>query len=427
MAQSDLPELLVELASAARLANGPKSSGNFKTVVSIPNRNYVAAMITKENPDAAAVETFLNETIMALQMRIWHLDEKIKQVAGAYRGGQHILKTVGFDPATRRLVMKVAGNQTLLPLFPWAYDSWDQYFFGSDKRHKADLLIPLLASIAFQVLQALKFLHAKNIVHQDLKLENIMIDANGKVTVIDVGGAGNTNIGRRTGTSGYLTVRRQEEVIANKAQDARFTDDLYALGCTLIYCCMGSGSYKQHRQVPQHDNALLGMGRHLQCSELIVFVRKLMAVEKFFDGSDALPQKAPKFAPTVPKVQVWARTRPSSVGARSPQLTLGEHRYGYSTADEALRDPFLAKRLGTQKEIFEAYNKYFFPVRPVAAGVRVAPNPQPAIDRRPGRSNAIAKPESWERFVESYPGLVGKLDEATSLAARAALLKNQVP
>ena len=41
--------------------------------------------------------------------------------------------------------------------------------------------------LAVQIVDAVKDLHARNIVHRDLKLENILIDERGYVKIIDFG------------------------------------------------------------------------------------------------------------------------------------------------------------------------------------------------------------------------------------------------
>jgi len=54
-----------------------------------------------------------------------------------------------------------------------------------------------IAYVAHEVLMALKFLHAKNFVHRDLKSQNVMMDVTGKIKIIDFGLCADFSDGQR--------------------------------------------------------------------------------------------------------------------------------------------------------------------------------------------------------------------------------------
>jgi len=92
-----------------------------------------------------------------------------------------------------------------------------------------------------QILQATAYLHARNISHRDLSLENIMLDSYGNVKIIDFGNAweySDTNwLSERgpIGKSGYLS----PECFANEFYDGR-DNDMWCNGVILWQMLMGA-------------------------------------------------------------------------------------------------------------------------------------------------------------------------------------------
>ncbi len=93
--------------------------------------------------------------------------------------------------------------------------------------------------ICRQVLDALAFMHARGVIHRDLKPGNIMLTKEGRVKVTDFGIAkattekGQTRAGVRLGTLWYMS----PEQVKGKPVDAR--SDLYAMGVTLFQMVTG--------------------------------------------------------------------------------------------------------------------------------------------------------------------------------------------
>lgn len=102
----------------------------------------------------------------------------------------------------------------------------------------------LARRIFIQLLNAMNYLHMHNIYHRDLKLDNIMIDKTGKVTIIDFGFAiqasGNTKITSFCGTPFYMAPEIYQRMSYSGA-----AVDLWALTVILYKLTVGEFPFKK--------------------------------------------------------------------------------------------------------------------------------------------------------------------------------------
>jgi eukaryotic-like serine/threonine-protein kinase len=99
--------------------------------------------------------------------------------------------------------------------------------------------------IVVQVCKALEASHAEGVIHRDLKPQNIMVDEQGKVSVMDFGiarsmevGGGMTQTGALVGTPEYMS----PEQAKGQHLDAR--SDLFSLGIIFYELLTGHSAYK---------------------------------------------------------------------------------------------------------------------------------------------------------------------------------------
>ncbi|CAN4103407.1 unnamed protein product [Withania somnifera] len=84
-----------------------------------------------------------------------------------------------------------------------------------------------------QILQGLKYLHDRNVVHRDIKCANILVDANGSVKLADFGLAKATKLNDAKSFKG-TALWMAPEVVNRKNQGYGLAADIWSLGCTVL-------------------------------------------------------------------------------------------------------------------------------------------------------------------------------------------------
>ncbi|KAH9330386.1 hypothetical protein KI387_002494 [Taxus chinensis] len=121
--------------------------------------------------------------------------------------------------------------------------------FAKQKNHSSE---PILAKIAEQVLQGLKYLHHEKIVHRDIKPSNLLINRNSlQVKITDFGvrrivsrqDYNNTDYNSYVGTCAYMSPERLDpdgSYGGNGSDgDGLYAGDIWSLGVTMLECYMG--------------------------------------------------------------------------------------------------------------------------------------------------------------------------------------------
>ena len=152
--------------------------------------------------------------------------------------------TAGQDQATGKhyLVMEYVDGPSALELL----------------QHHGRLSVGDAVHIALDIARALEHAHSRNIVHRDIKPDNILITRSGVAKLADLG------LAKRTDEASHLTAARQgfgtpyympyEQAINAKYADGR--SDIYALGATLYHLVTGEVPFPgdNHLEVVEKKN-----------------------------------------------------------------------------------------------------------------------------------------------------------------------------
>lgn len=114
-----------------------------------------------------------------------------------------------------------------------------------------------LKSKIFELAIQLKFLHDKNIVHLDIKGDNISIDEKGRFILRDMGGGRLEEVKRSCGGTPLFSLNNDSMKILSESDDKipelQKKRDLYALG--LVFFQMATGQSEDHLEVFIRQNA----------------------------------------------------------------------------------------------------------------------------------------------------------------------------
>jgi serum/glucocorticoid-regulated kinase 2 len=141
-------------------------------------------------------------------------------------------------------------NHSFIININFAFQDKKRLYLGLDLKEGGDLRFHMLkrkfseSEIKFIlacVLQSLEYLHSRNVIHKDVKPENIILDYKGYAFLTDFGTSSifkSENSMETSGTPGYMA----PEVICR--QNHSFVSDFFALGVILYETIMGVRPYR---------------------------------------------------------------------------------------------------------------------------------------------------------------------------------------
>ncbi|MBO0827335.1 MAG: serine/threonine protein kinase [Streptosporangiales bacterium] len=168
---------------------------------------------------SVAVKVFRPGTDTAGRNRF---EAEARLVAGLAHAGLVPVYDVGLDGAAPFLVMQLVDGPTL-----------------AQQVATGPLSAGRTARIGMELARTLAYVHARGIVHRDVKPSNVLLDPTGRVLLTDFGvsrlvdAARMTATGQAIGTAAYLAPEQVRGATAGPAAD------VYALGLVLLECLTG--------------------------------------------------------------------------------------------------------------------------------------------------------------------------------------------
>ena len=177
------------------------------------------------------------------------------------------------------------------------------------------------AGIIEQICRALEVAHMEGVIHRDLKPQNVMIDAQGKASVMDfgiarsmeIGSGGMTQTGTLVGTPEYMSPEQAKGVKV----DAR--SDLFSLGIIFYELLTGNSPYKAETAMeslykrtsePARPPIELNSDIPQELNDIILHCLEIDKTKRFGSATEILEDLA-----------IWRGVRPGTVAGRAPGAT----------------------------------------------------------------------------------------------------------
>jgi len=165
-------------------------------------------------------------------------------------------------------------------------------------RYESPLPIPKILEFSLGILRGLHYSHDQEVLHRDLKSENIMITTGGLVKVCDFGLAADDHDGERLTKTGIVLGTPQymapELVQGGKAA---VTTDLYSIGCILFEMTTGSLPYPSDNPDGSSRKVIEVLWSHVQDPVPSPAARRLGCPPALDDLIQALLDKKPAARP----------------------------------------------------------------------------------------------------------------------------------
>lgn len=186
-------------------------------------------------------------------------------------------------------ILKEIHSENVIKICDTFYDTQNAYivyeYMNTDLRFLIDnvkLSEPMIKLIAYQILNGLKVIHEKGILHRDMKPENILINFKGEVKLADFGMARNISTPERGMTRNIVTKMYRSPELFFGANYYSSSVDIWSLGCIIGEMILRDRLFQGNNDIEiiQRIFSLLGVPDENEWK----FVNELNSYKKFKNG-----------------------------------------------------------------------------------------------------------------------------------------------
>lgn len=118
----------------------------------------------------------------------------------------------------------------------------------------------VVMSIMRQILLAIKCCHENEIIHRDIKPQNILLNSTGKVKIADFGLARSTTIPVKSYSSQVITLWYRPPEVLLGAENYDYKVDIWSIGCVFIELVTGTPAFPGNEKSDQLEKILNVVG-----------------------------------------------------------------------------------------------------------------------------------------------------------------------
>jgi serine/threonine protein kinase len=147
-------------------------------------------------------------------------------------------------------------------------------------KKRSKLTEPVAKFIFKQIILGIKHIHDNNIIHRDIKLDNILLDLDNNIKICDFGVSRKINIGEilfeQCGTPAYIA----PEILINKGYEG-FGVDIWSAGVVLYAMLSGTVPFKGNNLKELHDLIINGKYKEIKgvSKEAEDLIKKILEVD----------------------------------------------------------------------------------------------------------------------------------------------------
>jgi hypothetical protein len=239
-----------------------------------PPQNY---NLTAENlPNELQVGLIINETYELVEIlgegasgEVWKvIAKKATSIDGIRKGDTYAVKFYKDWVLTNQehfirvprefLTSKKNPNQNLIKLFHFNISNEKHHTFLVMEYIEGKMFSDIIPENGFEknyciemgikLLNAVRSLHRTNIIHRDIKVENVMLDQNGTLKLLDYGIVMFENENTITNTGDFLGSKRTSPLEQHMGNPTK-QSDIYSVGAFLFHLYSGKGLFHDERNV----------------------------------------------------------------------------------------------------------------------------------------------------------------------------------